>query len=59
VLERKFGAELKMELTARVMDKAVEEALEGETLVPLAYAQPALEGEPELQMDKDFSFSVV
>jgi trigger factor len=59
VLERKFGAELKMELTARVMDKAVEEALEGETLVPLAYAQPALEGEPELQMDKEFSFSVV
>lgn len=58
VIERKFGSELKIEAMAKVMDKAVEEALEGETLVPLAYAQPVLEGEPAFELDKDFTFSV-
>jgi len=58
VLERKFGAQLKMDAMGRVMDEAVEKALEGETLVPLAYAQPSLEGEPSFDMDADFSFAV-
>ncbi|MBN1520755.1 MAG: trigger factor [Spirochaetales bacterium] len=58
VLERKFGDALKTEAMARLMDAAVQDALEGEELVPLAYAQPSLEGEPSFDLDSDFSFSV-
>lgn len=58
ILERKFGREIRLEAMGRLMDKAVEQALEGETLVPLAYAQPSLEGEPAFELDADFSFAV-
>jgi trigger factor len=58
ILERKFGSQLKLDAMGRVMDEAVEKALEGETLVPLSYAQPSLDGEPHFELDSDFSFSV-
>ncbi|MBU1080771.1 MAG: trigger factor [Spirochaetes bacterium] len=58
ILERKFGSQLKLDAMGRVMDEAVEKALEGETLVPLSYAQPSLDGEPKFELDADFSFSV-
>jgi len=58
ILERKFGSQLKLDAMGRVMDEAVEKALEGETLVPLSYAQPSLDGEPRFELDSDFSFSV-
>ncbi len=58
ILERKFGSQLKLDAMGRVLDKAVEAALEGETLVPLSYAQPSLEGEPSFELDQDFTFSV-
>lgn len=58
VLERKFGSALKTEAMAHLLDKAVGEALEGEELAPLAYAQPELDGEPSFELDKEFSFSV-
>jgi trigger factor len=58
ILERKFGSQLKLDAMGRVLDKAVESALEGETLVPLAYAQPSLDGEPTFDLEKDFIFSV-
>lgn len=58
VLERKFGSALKTEAMARLLDKAVGEALEGEELAPLAYAQPELDGEPSFELGKEFCFSV-
>ncbi|GAB1457678.1 MAG: trigger factor [Spirochaetia bacterium] len=58
ILERKFGPQLKLDAMGRVMDQAVEAALEGETLLPLSYAQPALDGQPEFELGSDFSFSV-
>lgn len=58
ILERKFGPQLKLDAMGRVMDEAVEKALEGETLVPLSYAQPSLDGEPKFELDADFSFAV-
>lgn len=58
VLERKFGPQLKLDAMGRIIDEAVESALEGEELRPIAYAQPRLEGEPELDLDKDFAFAV-
>lgn len=58
ILERKFGPQIKLDAMGRVLDKAVESALEGETLVPLSYAQPSLDGEPTFDLDKDFTFAV-
>jgi len=58
VLERKFGDQLKVEAMGRIMDDAVEAALEGEKLVPLNYSQPQLDGQPELTLGEDFSFAI-
>jgi len=59
IIERKFGEHVKIEAMGKLMDDAVEKALEGETLTPLAYAQPELEGgAPEFKLDEDFSFTV-
>ncbi len=58
ILERKFGPQLKLDAMGRVMDEAVEKALDGEALVPLSYAQPSLDGQPAFELDADFSFSV-
>jgi trigger factor len=58
ILERKFGPQLKMDTMGRIMDEAVEKALEGEKLLPLSYAQPSMDGQPKFEIDSDFSFSV-
>lgn len=60
VLERKFGDGLRMDAMGRVVDKAVQEALKDADRMeqPLAYASPSLDGDPEFELGKDFSFSV-
>ncbi len=58
VLERKFGDTLRLEAMSRVLEKAVDTALADSEEKPLAYEAPALEGEPEFAVDKDFTFSV-
>ena len=58
VLERKFGESLRLDAMSRVLEKAVDAALADSTDKPLAYETPALEGEPEFDVDKDFTFSV-
>jgi trigger factor len=60
VLERKFGDSLRLDVMGRILEKAVEEVLKDEdrSVQPLAYSTPALEGEPEFSLDKDFSFAV-
>lgn len=58
VLERKFGDSLRLEAMSRVLEKAVDTVLAEAEEKPLAYEAPALEGEPEFALDKDFSFSV-
>ena len=58
VLESKFGESLKLDAMSRVLEKAVEAALADSEEKPLAYEAPALDGEPELAIDKDFTFSV-
>jgi trigger factor len=58
VLERKFGNEMRIEAMGRVMEKSVEEALKDEKLVPLTYSGPSLEGDPEFELGKDFTFAV-
>jgi len=58
VLERKFGETLRLDAMSRVLEKAVEAALAESEEKPLAYEAPALEGEPEFALGKDFIFSV-
>ena len=60
VLERKFGDSLRLDAMGRVLEKAVEEALKDADAKerPLAYSTPALDGEPEFSLDKDFTFAV-
>jgi trigger factor len=58
VLELKFGDSLRLESMSRVLEKAVDAALADAEEKPLAYEAPALEGEPEFALDKDFTFSV-
>ena len=58
VLERKFGDSLRLDAMSRVLEKAVEAALADSEEKPLAYEAPALDGEPEFAVDKEFTFSV-
>ena len=58
VLERKFGESLRLDAMSRVLEKSVEAALADSEEKPLAYEAPALDGEPEFAIDKDFTFSV-
>ncbi len=59
VLERKFGDSLRLDAMGRIMEKAVEEAVKDIEEKPLAYSSPTLEGDPVLDLDQDFSFSVI
>ncbi|MCX7025363.1 MAG: trigger factor [Spirochaetes bacterium] len=59
VLERKYGNELRVEAMGRIMDRSIQEALEGATEQPLVYSTPTLQGEPEFSLDSDLTFAVV
>ncbi len=60
VLENKYGPDLRQEaksgLVNQVMEKVVEQADRYEA--PLVYSQPVLDGSPEFNPEKDFSFAV-
>ena len=61
VLERKFGDAIKQEAAADLIDKSLNEIFEDEKESanrPLPYAQPALEKMPELDTEKDFTYTV-
>ncbi|GAB6391282.1 MAG: trigger factor [Treponematales bacterium] len=62
VLVRKFGEALRGAALQKLVEDAVEAALGDEALPkeerPLPYSTPALEGEPALDIEKDFSFAV-
>jgi trigger factor len=60
VLERKFGDSLRLDAMGRILEKAVEEALKDADPKeqPLAYSTPSLDGEPNFDLEKDFSFAV-
>ncbi|TXT42498.1 MAG: trigger factor [Spirochaetes bacterium] len=58
VLERKFGETLRLDAMSRVLEKAMEAALEDLDQKPLGFEAPELEGEPDFSLDKDFSFTV-
>ena len=63
VLERKFGDGLKEEALNKIFSKTLAGVYEDETFPkedqPLPYSTPRLDGEPELEFDKDLTFSVI
>ena len=63
VLERKFGEGLRGEALGKILEKAVEEVFDGDSLPlderPLAYSQPRMEEEPKLDLERDLVFSLV
>jgi len=62
VLERKFGDALKDEALARVMESALHEIFEDESLPrnekPLPYSTPEMQDKPVFDFDNDLKFSV-
>jgi trigger factor len=58
VLETKFGEGIKQDAMGRIMEKAVQEAVESIEERPLPYSTPAVTEEPKFSLDSDFSFSV-
>jgi len=61
ILEQKFGEGIRQEATIEIIDAGLQEALEDIEKKPLPYAQPRLDNEDaaELELDKDFTFSVI
>ncbi|MBO4439301.1 MAG: trigger factor [Spirochaetaceae bacterium] len=60
ILERKFGESLKGEAVADVIEKALGEIFEEKGFQqPLPYSQPSLKESPDLNIDKDLTFTVV
>ena len=59
ILERKFGESLKGEAVAEVIEKALGEIFEEDGFQqPLPYSQPSLKESPDLNIDKDLTFTV-
>lgn len=58
VLESKFGESLKAETTQRVLEESLKKIFEEIDEKPLPYSQPSLEDQPELDFEKDMTFSV-
>jgi trigger factor len=63
VLLRKLGEGLKAETIGTLIEKSVAEVFADESFpresLPLPYSSPQLQGEPTLDMDQDFSFTLV
>jgi trigger factor len=58
VLIKKLGPQLKQETTQNIIQKSLEEAFETVEHKPLAYAQPELVGEVNLDFSKDLTFQI-
>ncbi|MCL2231178.1 MAG: trigger factor, partial [Treponema sp.] len=63
VLERKFAEALKGEAMGRIMESTLQDVFKDESMPrnerPLPYSTPELQGEPQLDFEKDLEFSVV
>ncbi len=64
ILEQKYGESLKAEIFGDLIDKTLNDILQGDDAKdfrPLPYSQPRLEGDklPDLDLNKDLTFTVV
>ena len=58
VLERKFGEGFRIEALQKIVNDSLTEAFEEIEEKPLPYSTPEIEDEPELDLEKDFTYSV-
>ncbi len=58
VLIQKFGESLQAEATMNIMDAGLKEAIEDVENKPLPYANPEVDGDPLIDLEKDFTFTV-
>jgi trigger factor len=58
VLERKFGDGIKAEATQNIMESSLKEAFDDIEEKPLPYSMPELAEELDMDLEKDFTFSV-
>jgi trigger factor len=61
ILERKYGESLKQDAASDLIDKSLNEIFDDDKETenrPLPYAQPVMEKMPEVDIDKDFTFTV-
>ncbi|MBN2050236.1 MAG: trigger factor [Spirochaetales bacterium] len=58
ILEQKFGDSLKAEASMNLMENSLKELFEEIEQKPLPYSVPEVDGDPLIDMEKDFSFSV-
>jgi len=59
ILERKFGESIKFEASQKVLEDSLRAVFEEIDEKPLPYSQPALDGEPDFDIEKDLTYSVV
>ena len=58
ILEQKFGDSIRSEAGMNIIENGLKEAFEEIEKTPLYYAPPELAEEVELELDKDFTFTV-
>jgi trigger factor len=63
VLEQKYSETLKIDAIGRIIDTVIKDAFKDENMDryerPLPYSPPELQGEPKLDFEQDFQFSIV
>jgi len=59
ILERKFGESIEFEASQKVLEDSLRTVFEEIDEKPLPYSQPALDGEPDFDIEKDLTYSVV
>ncbi len=58
VLERKFGEGFRIEAMEKILNDSLKEAFDEIEEKPLPYSTPKINGEPTLDLEKDFTYSV-
>lgn len=58
ILEQKFGDSIRSEASINLIENSLKEAFESVEKKPLQIEPPALDGEADLELGKDFTFSV-
>ena len=59
VLERKFGESIKFEASQKVLEESLKSVFEEIEEKPLPYSQPSLDGELDIDIEKDLTYAVV
>ena len=59
VLEKKFGESIRSEATMNLIENSLKQIFDEIEERPLQFSPPELQGDPELDFERDFTFSVV